>query len=443
MMKRFFATLLLAFVVVALFADNRDFKVVLTSEGAVDSTKIYVRPLEEGSDAIRELPFENGVFGGIAVLSPSGFYQLTAVRDNAQMFIYLYLPGKDVANVSLTLAGRTLKSDLDVDNAALSAYGQKELDVYRAVWNGEAADSAKLATYINICLSSADSIVAGGNCSKDVSEFLNIWAYTVAQNVEKTMLTLMQREGKTVSAESMLPATGTLLDSEKAMFFPSSVATVCSTLPREASLSDRLDALYANYKNDAVRKAVANVLANTFLSRHDYAGDFDGGLEQLKAAVEKYGVDERFLKEYERRRATVKGTPFPAGVVLRDTNGNTVEFSAFKGKYVYIDLWASWCGPCKREIPHLQKLEKELQNKDVVFVSVSVDSKEDAWKKAMTAFDMHGNQLIDSENSLGKALNVRGIPFFVIYDKDGCLYMHDAPRPSLGLSVKELLEGLK
>ena len=120
-----------------------------------------------------------------------------------------------------------------------------------------------------------------------------------------------------------------------------------------------------------------------------------------------------------------------------------VDFSTFRGKYVYIDLWASWCTPCLKEVPALQKLEKELKNDKVVFLSISIDTKEDAWKKKMQEKNMHGNQLWDPENSLGQALNVKGIPFFAIYDPEGKLYMHGAPRPSQGPGLVMLLEGLK
>lgn len=120
-----------------------------------------------------------------------------------------------------------------------------------------------------------------------------------------------------------------------------------------------------------------------------------------------------------------------------------MDFSSFKGSYVYVDLWASWCGPCIREIPYLKELEKGLGNKQVKFVSISLDTRQEAWKKKMKELDLHGYQLFDSGNGLSKALNISGIPRFLIYDKEGKLYMKDAPRPSKGLQLKELLEGLK
>lgn len=78
----------------------------------------------------------------------------------------------------------------------------------------------------------------------------------------------------------------------------------------------------------------------------------------------------------------------------------------------------------------------------MVFLSISIDSKEEAWKKKVTALGLEGNLLIDKDNKLCEALNVRGIPFFIIYDKEGKLYKYNAPRPS-DVRTKPLLEGLK
>ena len=131
------------------------------------------------------------------------------------------------------------------------------------------------------------------------------------------------------------------------------------------------------------------------------------------------------------------------GCMLEDADGNVVEFSSFKGKYVYVDLWASWCGPCCKEVPHLQALEKELQNENVVFLSISTDTDKEAWKKKMVELGMHGNQLHDRDNTLCNALNVKGIPFFLIYDKEGKLHTYKAMRPSSGDALKAFLEALE
>lgn len=441
MIKKIFSTMLLSLFVITLSVSGKEVKIKLIPESVAD-LKIYIRPLEKSSDAIRELSFDGALYAGEAIESQSGFYQLTGVKDNIQMFLYLYLPGGDVANIELKKEEKHLTANFDTDNSALSEYAMLELNVNRDIWSNNDVDSTKLSEYVNMCFDKAKNI-SGKGCGKEVQEFINIWSYSVAQNVENVISGQLRRAGKPMPKAPLFSSSQSFLDSDMAMFFPTSVTTILSALPRKASLIEKFEALYGNYTNTNVRQAVGKVLLNSFISKHDYNEDFEGGLEQLRVVTEKYDVDETILKEYEKRRSTIKGTPFPESVVLRDANGNTVDFSTFKGKYVYIDMWASWCGPCKREIPSLQKLEKELQNENVVFVSISVDSKEAAWKKAMTTFDMHGHQLIDTENAIGQALNVRGIPFFAIYDKEGRLYMHNAPRPSAGEPLKELLERLK
>ena len=137
------------------------------------------------------------------------------------------------------------------------------------------------------------------------------------------------------------------------------------------------------------------------------------------------------------------GSAFPKGVVLQDADGNVVDFSAFKGKYVYIDLWASWCGPCRKEIPHLQAIEEQMKDGNVVFLSISTDADSGAWKKSMAELNLHGHQLHDRDNTLCDALNIKGIPFFLVYDKEGRLHTYGAMRPSKGVLLKEFLEELE
>ncbi len=64
-----------------------------------------------------------------------------------------------------------------------------------------------------------------------------------------------------------------------------------------------------------------------------------------------------------------------------DINGKEVSLSDLKGKYVYIDVWATWCGPCRYELPHLKELEKKMHGKKIVFVSISCDKDKAAWEK--------------------------------------------------------------
>ena len=129
---------------------------------------------------------------------------------------------------------------------------------------------------------------------------------------------------------------------------------------------------------------------------------------------------------------------------FQDVNGKQVALSDFKGKVVYVDVWATWCGPCNAEIPHLIKLEEAYHNNpNIVFMSVSVDKQKDfeKWKKMLTDKGMGGVQLFagDRSEEIMKPYKITGIPRFMLFGKDGRVVDADAPRPSSG-EIKALLD---
>lgn len=142
-----------------------------------------------------------------------------------------------------------------------------------------------------------------------------------------------------------------------------------------------------------------------------------------------------------RKKYTIDGAPFP-DITFYDSEGKEHTFEEFKGYYVYIDIWASWCVPCCKEIPHLQTLEKELKNPAVKFLSISIDRNEKSWKKKIDDMNLYGNQWLNKNNEISSRLNITAIPRFLLYDKDGKLMNIDAFRPS-NPQTKEILEKLK
>ena len=115
--------------------------------------------------------------------------------------------------------------------------------------------------------------------------------------------------------------------------------------------------------------------------------------------------------------------------------GGITKLKDFKGKYVYIDVWATWCGPCRMEIPHLQDIEKKYHGKKIVFVSISVDKKKDQekWKKMVADKSLGGTQLFadkDWDSDFIKAYGINSIPRFILIGPDGTIVDADAKRPS-------------
>ena len=127
-----------------------------------------------------------------------------------------------------------------------------------------------------------------------------------------------------------------------------------------------------------------------------------------------------------------------------DINGKQVTLESLRGKYIYIDVWATWCGPCRGELPHLKKLEEAYKDKDIHFVSLSCDQNKEAWEKMVTKDQLQGIQLHVGPNaSFLDEYMINGIPRFIILDREGKIVKANAPRPSNPETAKLFDELLK
>ena len=115
------------------------------------------------------------------------------------------------------------------------------------------------------------------------------------------------------------------------------------------------------------------------------------------------------------------------------TNGDSVKLSHFKGKYIYIDVWASWCKPCMEEVPALQKLQEKYSHKNIVFLSISVDQDKLFWSKFIKEKKMNGIQLFAGRSDmLYNYYLITGIPRFILIDENGRFVESTAPSPRAG-----------
>jgi len=180
----------------------------------------------------------------------------------------------------------------------------------------------------------------------------------------------------------------------------------------------------------------------------DNAKDLDTAFIRMEKEQNKKIIDffkTNYEAEHTRMAQFAPGKPSPK-FNYPDINGKNVSLDDLKGKYVYVDVWATWCAPCKREIPYLKELNEEYKDKDIVFVSMSIDKAEDKpkWEQMVKSKGLKGVQIFADNNwnsDFVRAYGIKGIPRFILIDKEGNIVNADALRPS-NPKLKEVLNKL-
>ena len=202
----------------------------------------------------------------------------------------------------------------------------------------------------------------------------------------------------------------------------------------------KLDSIYA------IKKRSVSMLKRTFdlaeeklngRVRHWFlAGElirgFDYGFEDF-ALVQRMWRDFEATNPYPEYNAAVQaavdramalrpGRPAP-DFTLANLDGQSVSLSQFRGKVVLLDFWASWCGPCIANLPHIRELKKKTTDLPMVFVNLSLDSSDAAWRKAIEKHEIQGVHVRSGAwgSDVTNAYNVRAIPAYFLVDPQGII----------------------
>lgn len=208
--------------------------------------------------------------------------------------------------------------------------------------------------------------------------------------------------------------------------------------------------LILDLEEEAFRKKIAAIKFeyDSILESHkDLDSSLYASVKQQNEQLIAY-----FDNAYAKNKVMGKGKPSPKFENYIDIKGGQKSLDSFKGKYVYIDVWATWCGPCIQQIPYLQALEKEYENNNIEFVSISTDearrsggsweAAEKKWRDFVKNKNMSGVQLWSGQDySFQQAYEINGIPRFILIDPEGKIVDANAPRPS-DPQLKNLLTSL-
>lgn len=287
---------------------------------------------------------------------------------------------------------------------------------------------------VNSYLSETKSIIEKYNIKqKEIIEYLQLWSMN--------NYLASHKKGTPIPADiqSKIP---TVFDTPLTLSFYNGITNVNDFLTSIVDkkndplkdIENKIDKLHELFKSEDVIWAITNRFLEQFVSSYRITTleRYEADVVQFENLINKIGaknLKNTLLKHLKNLHYTTKGSPIPP-VEFLDIDGNKVSLKQFEGDYIFIDLWASWCVPCIKEIPFLQKLESDYAEKNITFISLSLDENKNAWKKKVNELNLAGYQWEIGDSNLDNLLNIRGIPHFLLYGPDGKLLMYQAPRPS-------------
>lgn len=211
-------------------------------------------------------------------------------------------------------------------------------------------------------------------------------------------------------------------------FLNTSVIPVVSKMSKE---------FFAQHNNDAV----GEYLIRSNFSLKDDLAVWEQTLNSFGPWLKSRKTVQKAIEQVENSKKSAEGNMF-TDFVGKGIDGKEVSLSEYvgKGKYVLVDFWASWCGPCKGEIPNLAKLHNEYKDKGLVVLGLFVWDKDANLKKSMDAEGITWPQIIDSNNKVTALYGVSGIPQIILFGPDGTILKRDLRGAKMVQTVSDYMK---
>lgn len=191
---------------------------------------------------------------------------------------------------------------------------------------------------------------------------------------------------------------------------------------------------------DQVAERMLSSYVTSYSTGENYAEDLRV-FKQMANDIQNNRLRQDLLQKFANLQFTLKGSPLPK-MDFEDIDSTFVNLNKFKGKYLLIDMWASWCAPCIRMMPYLTELEKQYENENIEFIAISIDQNRQSWLNKVKQLDLKGVQLFDANGEFAKKLNISGIPHYLLYSPEGKLILYKTPMPNSD-ALKEILDSLR
>ncbi len=233
------------------------------------------------------------------------------------------------------------------------------------------------------------------------------------------------------------------LDSLKKMNAPDSVLVAANN--KKNTALERLNS-YLNRFIHTTPNATLGVLALGWATRTFQPVQTDSAMKYLKNRFPGNGflveMDKGSQQQSEQTASNSWVGKTVPELVMPDVNGKEVSVTSFHGKFLLIDFWASWCGPCRMENPNVVKAYKEFKEKNFTILGVSLDKDKDSWKKAIAQDHLSWTQMSDLKYWNSQAVETfgfQGIPYNVLVDPSGKVIAESLRGEDLDTKLKQVL----
>lgn len=415
--------------------------------------------LVRGNEFEAQIPInENGVFTDTLHLKRDGFYELYVGRERTEIYLE---KGKSLSvNLNADEFDESLKYSGDLANvnnflAAKYLWNEQKLD-FKEVFSLDEEDFLKK---IETNQKSIDSLYAANKIDNEnfKAQLGKEEKYSRAILIEN-----FKDAHRYFSGDETYRVSSDFYDNLKDIDFKDTIA-----YRNSVGYQNLLEAHFNRLVNEETFESGNNNQTVMYLKKvnealpNGYAKDkimssyLQFGLKPDGTLDEAYSIYKnsnpnpenlaKLTEHYNKLKTITAGNPSPT-FNYENHKGGTTDLASLKGKFVYIDVWATWCGPCLREIPSLKEVEKDYHNKNVEFVSISIDESKDydKWKAMVSEKELGGVQLMADKNWKSKFVEdyaILGIPRFILIDPQGNIVSADAPRPS-DPELRKTLDGL-